>query len=155
VGDVHRACRGDEDAEPDRKRGSGAGPDPRIEGERAAEDDEQHAGREQVVARCRPRLLSDERVVEDVQDREPRCGREHEKLAISDVAGQAGASLPGPRRRRPVSIGAPPFDGRIVMQLIDRLDAARRRWNVLEHPFYRRWECGELSRDELTAYAGE
>jgi pyrroloquinoline-quinone synthase len=41
------------------------------------------------------------------------------------------------------------------MQLIDRLDAARRRWNVLEHPFYRRWECGELSRDELTAYAGE
>jgi pyrroloquinoline-quinone synthase len=41
------------------------------------------------------------------------------------------------------------------MQLIDRLDAARRRWNVLEHPFYRRWECGELSRTELTAYAGE
>ena len=29
------------------------------------------------------------------------------------------------------------------MQLIERLDAARRRWNVLEHPFYRRWECGE------------
>ena len=41
------------------------------------------------------------------------------------------------------------------MELIDRLDAARRRWNVLEHPFYRRWECGELSRKELTAYAGE
>ena len=41
------------------------------------------------------------------------------------------------------------------MQLIDRLDAARRRWNILEHPFYRRWECGELSLDELTAYAGE
>lgn len=41
------------------------------------------------------------------------------------------------------------------MQLIDRLDAARRRWNVLEHPFYRRWECGELSREELAAYAGE
>jgi pyrroloquinoline-quinone synthase len=41
------------------------------------------------------------------------------------------------------------------MQLIDRLDAARQRWNVLEHPFYRRWECGELSREELTAYAGE
>ena len=41
------------------------------------------------------------------------------------------------------------------MQLIERLDAARRRWNVLEHPFYRRWECGELSRGELTAYAGE
>jgi pyrroloquinoline-quinone synthase len=41
------------------------------------------------------------------------------------------------------------------MQLIERLDAARRRWNVLEHPFYRRWECGELTRKELTAYAGE
>jgi pyrroloquinoline-quinone synthase len=41
------------------------------------------------------------------------------------------------------------------MQLIERLDAARRHWNVLEHPFYRRWECGELSREELTAYAGE
>lgn len=41
------------------------------------------------------------------------------------------------------------------MELIERLDAARRRWNVLEHPFYRRWECGELRREELTAYAGE
>lgn len=41
------------------------------------------------------------------------------------------------------------------MHLIDRLDDARRRWNVLEHPFYRRWECGELSRSDLTAYAGE
>jgi len=41
------------------------------------------------------------------------------------------------------------------MQLIDRLDAARRRWNVLEHPFYRRWECGELSPTELSTYAGE
>ncbi|HEY7705590.1 MAG TPA: iron-containing redox enzyme family protein [Gaiellaceae bacterium] len=41
------------------------------------------------------------------------------------------------------------------MELIERLDAARRRWNVLEHPFYRRWECGELDREELTAYAGE
>jgi pyrroloquinoline-quinone synthase len=41
------------------------------------------------------------------------------------------------------------------MDLIERLDAARRRWNVLEHPFYRRWECGELSPTELTAYAGE
>jgi len=79
---------------------------------------------------------------------------EREKLAISDVAGQAAKSLPGSGKRRPVSIGAAP-DGRIVMQLIERLDAARRRWNVLEHLFYRRWECGELSRDELTVYAGE
>jgi pyrroloquinoline-quinone synthase len=41
------------------------------------------------------------------------------------------------------------------MSLIARLDDIRGRWNVLEHPFYRRWECGELSREELTAYAGE
>jgi pyrroloquinoline-quinone synthase len=41
------------------------------------------------------------------------------------------------------------------MNLIERLDEARRRCNVLEHPFYRRWECGELTRDELGFYAGE
>ena len=41
------------------------------------------------------------------------------------------------------------------MNLIERLDEARRRWNVLEHPFYRRWECGELTREELAFYAGE
>jgi pyrroloquinoline-quinone synthase len=36
-----------------------------------------------------------------------------------------------------------------------RLDALRERWNVLEHPFYQRWSAGELSRDELSFYAGE
>jgi pyrroloquinoline-quinone synthase len=41
------------------------------------------------------------------------------------------------------------------MSLIARLDAARRRRNVLEHPFYTRWECGELTRSELSTYAGE
>jgi pyrroloquinoline-quinone synthase len=41
------------------------------------------------------------------------------------------------------------------MDLIARLDDVRRRWNVLEHPFYARWECGELTRDELAWYAGE
>jgi pyrroloquinoline-quinone synthase len=41
------------------------------------------------------------------------------------------------------------------MDLIDRLDAARSRWNILDHPFYRRWECGELSRSELATYAAE
>ena len=24
---------------------------------------------------------------------------------------------------------------------------------LMDHPFYRRWEAGELSRDELTSYA--
>jgi pyrroloquinoline-quinone synthase len=41
------------------------------------------------------------------------------------------------------------------MNLIERIDAARGRCNVLEHPFYLRWERGELARDELAFYAGE
>jgi pyrroloquinoline-quinone synthase len=41
------------------------------------------------------------------------------------------------------------------MNLIERLDEARRRRNVLDHPFYRRWEAGELSQAELAFYAGE
>lgn len=41
------------------------------------------------------------------------------------------------------------------MTLIARLDEGRRRRNVLEHPFYTRWERGELTRDELSTYAGE
>jgi pyrroloquinoline-quinone synthase len=41
------------------------------------------------------------------------------------------------------------------MPLIARLDAVRARRNILEHPFYTRWERGDLTRDELAAYAGE
>ena len=41
------------------------------------------------------------------------------------------------------------------MNLIDRIDEARARWNVLDHPFYLRWESGELTRGELAFYAGE
>ncbi|HMJ01276.1 MAG TPA: iron-containing redox enzyme family protein [Gaiellaceae bacterium] len=41
------------------------------------------------------------------------------------------------------------------MELIERLDAVRERWNLLAHPFYKRWSCGELKRDELAYYAGE
>ena len=41
------------------------------------------------------------------------------------------------------------------MDLFEQVDAARERWNVLRHPFYVRWETGELSRDELAFYAGE
>ena len=35
------------------------------------------------------------------------------------------------------------------MDVIAGIDAARERWNVLEHPFYTRWEQGELTREEL------
>lgn len=41
------------------------------------------------------------------------------------------------------------------MNLFGRIDEARARWNVLDHPFYRRWERGELSRVELAYYAGQ
>ena len=41
------------------------------------------------------------------------------------------------------------------MNVIAAIDAARERWNVLEHPFYTRWERGELTREELARYAGE
>jgi pyrroloquinoline-quinone synthase len=36
-----------------------------------------------------------------------------------------------------------------------RIEQARARWNVLEHPFYQRWSMGDLSREELAAYSGQ
>jgi pyrroloquinoline-quinone synthase len=42
-----------------------------------------------------------------------------------------------------------------TMPLFDRLADAQRRCNVLEHPFYTRWSSGDLSREELSWYAGE
>ena len=41
------------------------------------------------------------------------------------------------------------------MDLITRIDAARARWNVLEHSFYTRWSNGELTPDELALYSGQ
>jgi pyrroloquinoline-quinone synthase len=41
------------------------------------------------------------------------------------------------------------------MNLIERIDEARKQRNVLDHPFYRRWERGDLTRDEIAVYAGE
>ena len=41
------------------------------------------------------------------------------------------------------------------MNALARIDAAARRWNVLDHPFYTRWSAGELTRSELAFYAGE
>jgi pyrroloquinoline-quinone synthase len=36
-----------------------------------------------------------------------------------------------------------------------RIEQARNRWNVLEHPFYQRWSAGELSGEELALYSGQ
>ena len=41
------------------------------------------------------------------------------------------------------------------MTVMERLDAARERCDVLSHPFYVRWSRGELEREELAFYAGE
>jgi pyrroloquinoline-quinone synthase len=37
----------------------------------------------------------------------------------------------------------------------DRIESARARWNVLEHPFYQRWSAGELTGEELARYSGQ
>ncbi len=41
------------------------------------------------------------------------------------------------------------------MDLLARLEQARTAINVLEHPFYQRWNTGDLSARELACYAGE
>lgn len=41
------------------------------------------------------------------------------------------------------------------MEFFERLEAVRERWNVLRHPFYQRWERGELAPEELADYAAE
>ena len=41
------------------------------------------------------------------------------------------------------------------MTIWDRIEAARARCNVLEHPFYVRWSEGELTREELAEYSGQ
>jgi pyrroloquinoline-quinone synthase len=41
------------------------------------------------------------------------------------------------------------------MELLRQVDDARKRWDVLRHPFYVRWERGELTSSELRFYAGE
>jgi pyrroloquinoline-quinone synthase len=41
------------------------------------------------------------------------------------------------------------------MDVLARIDEARREFDVLEHPFYQRWSAGELSAAELGFYAGE
>ena len=37
----------------------------------------------------------------------------------------------------------------------DRIEESRRRWDVLQHPFYQRWSEGDLSAEELARYSGQ
>jgi pyrroloquinoline-quinone synthase len=41
------------------------------------------------------------------------------------------------------------------MTIWERIEEARARWDVLQHPFYLRWSAGELTREELADYAGQ
>jgi pyrroloquinoline-quinone synthase len=43
----------------------------------------------------------------------------------------------------------------VTQRIWERIEEARGRWNVLRHPFYRRWSTGELSRRELARYSGQ
>jgi pyrroloquinoline-quinone synthase len=43
----------------------------------------------------------------------------------------------------------------VSVELFERIQEAQERWNVLRHPFYVRWEEGELTRGELQTYAGQ
>ena len=36
-----------------------------------------------------------------------------------------------------------------------RIEQARAKWNVLQHPFYARWSAGELGPDDLARYSGQ
>jgi len=37
----------------------------------------------------------------------------------------------------------------------ERIEGSRRRWDVLNHPFYKRWTAGELSAGDLARYSGQ
>ncbi len=37
----------------------------------------------------------------------------------------------------------------------ERIEAGRRRWDVLRHPFYRRWSAGALTVQQLARYSGQ
>jgi pyrroloquinoline-quinone synthase len=46
-------------------------------------------------------------------------------------------------------------ENRVTQRTWSRIEDARERWNVLRHPFYRRWSAGELSAEELARYSGQ
>jgi pyrroloquinoline-quinone synthase len=48
-----------------------------------------------------------------------------------------------------------PKEASVSNDVWQRIEEARARWNVLEHPFYQRWSAGELSREELADYSGQ
>jgi pyrroloquinoline-quinone synthase len=61
----------------------------------------------------------------------------------------AGILLP------PAATVATEGGARVTQTIWERIENARSRWNVLRHPFYRRWSDGELTREELARYSGQ
>jgi pyrroloquinoline-quinone synthase len=59
------------------------------------------------------------------------------------------------RRYSPGFARRPNEEEHVTQRTWDRIEEARERWNVLRHPFYRRWSAGELSREELARYSGQ
>src|SRR5688500_4654086 len=59
------------------------------------------------------------------------------------------------RRKPPIAVASLIPEKGAQVDLFERIDGARGRWNLLQHPFYRRWSCGELTRDDLAYYAGQ
>jgi pyrroloquinoline-quinone synthase len=43
----------------------------------------------------------------------------------------------------------------MTLTIWERIENARRRWDVLRHPFYVRWTAGELTPEELAHYSGQ
>jgi pyrroloquinoline-quinone synthase len=41
------------------------------------------------------------------------------------------------------------------LDAVARIEDAASRWNVLDHPFYKRWSAGELTPTELAEYAAQ
>src|SRR5206468_3668053 len=50
---------------------------------------------------------------------------------------------------------AMPEEPPVSESLFAQIEAVRAAWDILRHPFYARWSCGELTRDELARYAGQ
>src|SRR2546421_1734144 len=75
---------------------------------------------------------------------------------IVSTGGRTAAQVSASRRITSMArSGVARPQGAASMDLWTQLEQARSRWNVLEHPFYRRWSRGELAREELAAYAGQ
>jgi pyrroloquinoline-quinone synthase len=43
----------------------------------------------------------------------------------------------------------------MTLTIWERIESARERWDVLRHPFYRRWTAGELTPEQLAFYSGQ